>query len=417
MSSLVPETIQQFRCPHCALPIQAPRHITVGRAAVCPRCGLHLFHEQVRTIDVGIALTLAALILFLIANLAPFMTFAYEGRQESNHIVTGIVNLYARGFIWLASLICFTSVVAPLVHMLGLLYVLVPLRLGRTPWRLGPTFRILHRLRKWAMLEVYLLGVIVAVVKLGQLATIEPGLGSYAFVALIFIWTAGAARVDARVVWEWIEPQREVVPTHQRERYIDCEDCFQLCLLPAHTDGAGFACSRCGSHLHRRKPDTIKRTWALLIAAALLYIPANYFPVLKITILGKSESDTILSGVRELMASGMWGIGALVFFASITVPMLKLIGLTCLLVTAQRRSNRHLRDRAILYRVVEYIGRWSMIDMFMVSILVALVQLGSVATINPGIGAPCFAGVVVLTMLAASAFDPRVTWDRGGQNS
>ena len=131
----------------------------------------------------------------------------------------------------------------------------------------------------------------------------------------------------------------------------------------------------------------------------------------RITILGKTEADTILSGVKELITSGMWEIGALVFVASICVPVLKILGLSFLLVSVQRRSAWGPKDRTKLYRAIEYIGRWSMIDMFMLSILVALVQLGAVATIDPGVGAICFASVVVLTIFAASSFDPRAIWD------
>jgi paraquat-inducible protein A len=127
--------------------------------------------------------------------------------------------------------------------------------------------------------------------------------------------------------------------------------------------------------------------------------------------LGKGEGDTILSGIKDLFAAGMLPIAVLVFFASITVPMLKLCGLTYLLLSVHFRSLWRPKNRTALYRIVEVVGRWSMIDMFMVSILVALVQLGQVATILPGIGATAFAAVVVTTIFAASAFDPRLIWD------
>jgi paraquat-inducible protein A len=192
---------------------------------------------------------------------------------------------------------------------------------------------------------------------------------------------------------------------------ISCSACSLLCQVPADAGGAILACPRCDGALRHRRPDPIQRTWALLASAALLYIPANVYPVMKITILGKTEADTILAGVRELYASGMWEIGTLVFFASITVPMAKILGLGFLLISVQRRWQWSPKDRTKLYRVIEYIGRWSMIDMFMISILVALVQLGAVATIVPGVGATCFASVVVLTIFAASSFDPRVIWD------
>jgi paraquat-inducible protein A len=170
-------------------------------------------------------------------------------------------------------------------------------------------------------------------------------------------------------------------------------------------------CRRCGSSLHRRKPDSIARTWALVIAAAVLYVPANIYPVLTVVQLGAGAPSTILGGVRELISSRMYPLAALVFFASIAVPMLKLIGLSIMLIATQTGYGGWLRDRTRLYLVVRWIGRWSMIDIFMEALLGALVRFGNVITIEPGIGAVAFCSVVILTMLAAETFDPRLMWD------
>ena len=145
--------------------------------------------------------------------------------------------------------------------------------------------------------------------------------------------------------------------------------------------------------------------------ALILYIPANYYPVLTVVQLDSGAPSTILGGVRELISSGMYPLAALVFFASVAVSLLKLFGLLLLLITTQTGRRTRLRDRAVLYRIVNAIGRWSMIDIFMESILAALVQFGSVVTIDPGIGAVAFAGVVIITMFAAEGFDPRLMWD------
>jgi paraquat-inducible protein A len=190
-----------------------------------------------------------------------------------------------------------------------------------------------------------------------------------------------------------------------------CHTCAALTDIRAPGTGSKPVCPRCGAALHLRKPNSLARTWALVIAAIVLYIPANLYPILILESFGKGKGDTILSGVKALFAAGMLPIALLVFFASITVPMLKLVGLTYLLLSVHFRSLWRPKSRTALYRIVEVVGRWSMIDMFMVSILVALVQLGQVATILPGIGATAFAAVVVTTMFAASSFDPRLIWD------
>ena len=170
-------------------------------------------------------------------------------------------------------------------------------------------------------------------------------------------------------------------------------------------------CTRCGFRLHDRKPASIQRTWAFALAALVLYIPANTYPVLTVIRLGAGQPSTILGGVRELIEIGMWPLAALVFFASVAVPVLKLVGLAILLISTHMGTGWALHDRTVLYRIVDAIGRWSMIDIFMESILVALVSSAQLASVYPGPGAIAFAAVVILTMLAARSFDPRLMWD------
>lgn len=192
---------------------------------------------------------------------------------------------------------------------------------------------------------------------------------------------------------------------------INCHVCGRLYPRSAVPADSHACCGVCGAALHARKPSSIARTWALVIAAFIFYLPANIYPIMIVEISGKGEADTIMSGVVALFDAGMWEIALLIVFASITVPMLKLFGLSYLLLSVQFHWRWRPRDRTVLYRIVESIGRWSMIDLFMLSVLVALVKLGAVATIAPGIGATCFAAVVVITMFAATSFDPRLIWD------
>lgn len=191
--------------------------------------------------------------------------------------------------------------------------------------------------------------------------------------------------------------------------FLACHSCGLLSRRPPQP--ADLRCPRCGDHLHARKPGGTGRSWALLIAAYLLFIPANTLPIMATGSLFGSQKDTILSGVIYLWHSGSWPLAALVFFASIIVPLGKLMILTGLLVSVERRSVRYRRLRTRLYRLLEFIGRWSMLDIYVVTLLSALVQLQSLASITPMPGALAFGGVVVLTMLAAMAFDPRLIWD------
>ena len=190
---------------------------------------------------------------------------------------------------------------------------------------------------------------------------------------------------------------------------ISCHSCHLLCQgakQPSH-----MLCPRCGARMHDRKPNSIARTWALVIAAFIFYIPANVFPITTVISLGKAQSDTIMSGVIYFIHSGMWPIALVIFLASVFIPLLKLLILSFLLISVQRKSSWRRQDRTRLYRITEIIGRWSMVDIFVVTILVALVHLGGLATIHAGPGAIFFGAVVVITIFAAMSFDPRLIWD------
>jgi paraquat-inducible protein A len=182
-----------------------------------------------------------------------------------------------------------------------------------------------------------------------------------------------------------------------------------LPITPANQHGD--SCQRCGGALHSRHKNSLSRTWALLITAMIFYIPANLMPITLTTALGKTEGDTIMQGVIYFLFSGDWPVALVIFTASILVPMLKMAALTYLLISVQRHSIHRPLDRTKIYRMVEFVGRWSMIDVFVVTIMVALVQLGGLASIQAGTGAIFFCAVVIITMLAAESFDPRLIWD------
>jgi paraquat-inducible protein A len=200
-----------------------------------------------------------------------------------------------------------------------------------------------------------------------------------------------------------------VVVTAAQGGLFSCEAC-QLLSRPASATEPGF-CRRCGEALELRRHGSIETTWALVIAAAICYIPANALPVLNTTTLGTSEGDTILGGVAFLYTSGSWPLALIVLIASVMIPLGKLVALAYLLITVQRGSVKSGHERTRLYRMVEFIGRWSMLDVFVDTFTVALVQLQPLMSVAPGAGVLFFAAVVVLTMLAAEAFDPRLIWD------
>lgn len=171
-------------------------------------------------------------------------------------------------------------------------------------------------------------------------------------------------------------------------------------------------CERCGAPLHRRKTDSLTRTWAFLLASMIFYVPANLLPVMNTTMLGSGSESTIMGGVLEFWQHGAWDIALIIFIASIAVPGIKFVALTMLLVTVQRGSSWALKERSKLYRFVELIGYWSMLDVIVVALVAALVKFQALGDIEPRQGILFFGLVVVFTMLSAMSFDPRLIWDK-----
>ena len=392
-----------------------------GARASCLRCGTVLRRARTDPLGRSLALTLAALSLLAVACLMTLMTVSTAGMVRQASLFSGPEGMGRSGLWPLSIIVLFATVVAPTLKLLAMTYVLVGLRLRRPPRHLRRVFAWVEHLRPWSMVEVYLLGVAVAYTKLVDLVHIELGVALYALGLLMFTMIAADAALDRQAVWE--EMERRGVPegdidhaaaalTRPEHGAVGCHTCGLVCLPHHHDD----RCPRCGSALHRRRPEAIGRAWALLAAAVILYVPANVYPVLQFIQLGAGAPSTILGGVVELMDSGLYPLAALVFFASVAVPLLKVVGLAALLVSCHLAWTGRLRDRTRLYGVVSAIGRWSMIDIFMETILVALVQFGAVVSIEPGVGAVAFCAVVILTMIAAESFDPRLLWDAAGAN-
>jgi len=228
----------------------------------------------------------------------------------------------------------------------------------------------------------------------------------------MLVMVAADAWLDEHALWEAIGRARRTPAPMGFGPLIGCDTCGRVSRAPP-----GAPCTRCNSRLKLRKHDSLVRSWAFLLAAAALYIPANLYPILTLIRFGRGHPSTILGGVRELIEYRMWPLALLVFVASVAVPVFKLAGVALLLLSTQQRARWGLRDRTRLYRIVDTIGRWSMIDVFMLAVLVGLVRMELLASVTPGIGAVCFAGVVILTMLASFSFDPRLMWDAAGQTA
>ncbi|WP_430886685.1 paraquat-inducible protein A [Janthinobacterium agaricidamnosum] len=362
-----------------------------------------------------VALTLGAAFVFLIAQFFPIVELDVNGLTSSATLLGSIRVLWYEQMHIVATMVFLFTILFPAIELGSLLYVALGLRGGVKVPGFNRVLRAVQTAREWGMTEVLMIGILITVVKMTSLATVLPQPGLFAFGALTVL-LAIVVSFDPKALWNLGDDlTRQALPGIRYkafapgEKVVPCHACGLV--APPAGKGRHLACVRCGTALHVRKPDSINRTWALLIAAMILYIPANLLPVMVTQSLFGTQDDTIMSGVVLFWTSGSKGLAIIIFIASVVVPMLKLGVLALLAFTAQRRSRWRPRQRTILYRMVEFIGRWSMLDIFVVTLTVALVRFKSLAVITAGPGALAFGAVVVLTMLAAMQFDPRLIWD------
>ena len=238
------------------------------------------------------------------------------------------------------------------------------------------------------MVEIFLIGALVSLIKIISMADIELGLSFYAFILFALSMTIVILHIDKRELYKLLE---QVEKTHNVE----------IPHLPLDT-------ARVKSNAHAL---SVQKTWALLLTAVVFYIPANIYPIMTTHFFGLDQPSTIIGGVILLWKTGSYPIAVIVFVASVFIPIAKIIVLAWLNYSVQKQSDRLSLQRVKFYRMAEFVGRWSMIDVFVVIILASLIQLGPTMSITPGTATVAFSGLVVLTMLAAMSFEPQLIWN------
>jgi paraquat-inducible protein A len=403
-------------CPDCGL-WATLEPVAPGFESRCPRCDGVLRGVRA-SVDAPLAAALAGLLFYAVAVTTPFLNAMLYGPWQSSTLATGPFVLRGEGRWELSGLVFLTTVILPATNLLGMVFVLCSIRfkdLGVPREVAANIFRWLQTLRPWAMIEVYLLGYVVAYTRMTAIAWVTIEAGTFALAALVLMTLLVDVALDADSVWEALDPGEDTA-ADPASPPLACHICHKPNLAKP-----GQHCARCGVRLAARKPASIARTWALILAAAILYVPANIFSVMNVNsaypqaavtlMYVRTGSYTILGGVRDLAAAGYWPTALLVLAASIIVPAFKVLSLVVMLVLTQRGSAALLRTRTKLWAVINFIGRWSMIDVCMISIVVALMRFGQLAQATTDIGMVCFAAVVVLTMVATEAFDTRLMWD------
>jgi paraquat-inducible protein A len=409
--SVVVDDLAQWReCRDCGLFQRLPE-IPDGEVAICARCDALLRRVSRHSLLFGRINAAGAALLFMLALALPLVAFHVLGRSAGATVFSGPHVLAEHHLLLLAIVVVATVVVMPAAKLGIELAVLFGVRAAHTPRWLPWLFGWLEHVSPWSMIEVFLLGGVVAYSRLKALASVDVGLAALALGGTMLSIVAIDATLDREALWQLLEAKSPHLAQKRRPR-MDAEllGCFE-CRRVEHAQ-EGDRCERCRHH-HSFRRGGLGRVWALLVAAALLYLPANVLPVM--TVLGHGGPKTILHGVIELAQDHQWPLALLLLLASVLVPIFKLLSLGLMLIMTQRRSPKFLRGRTRLFRFVKFVGRWSMIDIFMLSILVGVVRFGSIASVFPGLGAGAFCAVVLVTMVATEMFDPRLMWDVAGR--
>lgn len=390
------------------------RALVRGEKARCWRCASLLGHGAAYSLSTWLALVVTTTVVFIFANAFPVAVISLGGLESQATIWQSVLALSEGPGAPVAVTAALITIGIPAVQLATLLWILAFAVRGRSCPGFVEAMRILRVSKPWGMVEVCLLAILVALVKLSGFVHVVAGVGVAATIILAPLMAVVTNR-DTEDLWAlYMKPASTPDPRGVPD-LMACHLCELVCDGQARAEHVRIDCSRCGSHVRRRKPEAWSRSCALLLAALVLYIPANTLPVMYTRLLGSAASSTILGGVIEFWRSGSWDIAVLIFTASVAVPCTKFIALGVLLIDSRHRiGSRPGKTR--LLRFVESIGYWSMLDVLVVALVTALIQFKAVGTAEPRLGIVFFGAVVVLTMLAAMSFDGRMAWDEGARH-
>ncbi|MFM2577740.1 PqiA/YebS family transporter subunit [Vibrio fortis] len=392
-------------CQGCELPVDKTA-VPSGKSAYCPRCGTQLYRGGSPSLSGNLAIAVTCLLLFIPSHFFDYISIRLIGVMIPATLPSGVFTLIAEGFPLLGLLILFCSSIAPFLVCSSVLMTHLALDMKWfMPFRYS--LAIIQTLKHWMMLDVFLVSVAVSCFKLQDYSDIFVGPGLIGLLLLQLFSVLLVSRISVRRYWEaWKE---ETSFEFEEAKSVHCHNCHL-------SQPEGENCVRCHHQLYHRKPYSIQKTWCLLFAASVAIIPANVIPISILITNGQRLEDTIISGVASLINSEMYGIAAIIFIASIIVPVAKILGLAYILICIQVKRTLYRRQRMTIYFIVKWIGKWSVMDLFVISIMMTLVDRGQILNFTPGYGAVAFGIVVVLTMLAAESLDPRLIWDNHTSN-
>lgn len=399
-------------CPTCDWVCEVP-NLSAGERARCPRCAHSIACGGPRTHAGTLALSLTGLILLALSVGFDFLSFDVQGRGHTIRLLDAGTVLLDQTYLFLGILVLATTVFLPGLYLAGAFYLSLALARDRPLPGSTTVCRWLAPIEPWMMSDVFIVGILVSLIKIVTLANVMLGPAFYTFCAYAILMLAITSRFHPTDYWHRFVPAGELAARPQAGRTAAAQGCAgcHACGLIFTVSGTQ-ACPRCGHRLPAAAGLRLQRTWALLAAASVLLLPANLMPIMATVSLGYTTPATIIGGVVHMVETGSWPIALVIFVASIVVPIAKIgmLGWLCLKLQTGRPATR-LGDLRV-YRVTEVIGRWSMIDIFVVAVLTALIQADQYMAVSPGPAAASFAAVVLLTMLAAQSLDPRLIAQR-----
>jgi paraquat-inducible protein A len=394
---------RQIECPNCGL-LQAGGDCMRRELTICCRCGTPLVRRVFKSLDASLACSIAILLLLVPAMVEPFLTTSAFGATRTSVLPMSASYLWREGWPLLAAAVGLFVMVFPVMRFGALTAVLLSVRAGKNRGWEGSVFRMANTLQTWAMLDVFLLGFVVAYARLRVSIHVTIDVGALCFTTAALLSLFVRASLDKAEVWRLIAPDRDVSGTATA---IACRHCGLLC-PPAQE---GSRCPRCTAVVRARTLESTARSSAMLIAAVLLYLPANLYPIATIPIDVTPTAYTVIGGVVDLASSHLLGLALLVFSASFAIPLLKMAGLSWCIASVVRRSTRGLGWKTRAYRIIEEVGRWSMVDPLTIACFVPVMHFNELIDGRAEPAATPFAAVVILTTLASKFFDPRLMWD------
>ncbi len=393
-------SVREQRCCECDALFTLPA-MKNNQAAYCPRCCAKVVSGRDWSLTRLTAVAVTMLLLMPFAYSEPLIRTRLLGTRIDASLLEGIWQMTKQGDPLTASMVAFCIFGAPITLTLSIIYLRVGSRIGMN---LRPVLLMLERLKEWVMLDIYLIGMVVACIKVKEYADIAPGLGLTAYLVLTLLSILTLIHLNLEQLWARFYPLEP--PQGPRETLRVCLSCHDT----GHPDKHG-RCPRCHIPLRHRRRHSLQKTWAALIASMVLLLPANLLPISIVYANGIRMEDTIFSGVVSLATTGNMPIAAVVFIASVLVPFTKIIVLITLLFSIHLKTQHSLKTRMRLLRVITWIGRWSMLDLFVIALMMSLINRDQLLSFTMGPAAFYFGSAVILTILAVEWLDSRLIWD------